>query len=130
MSPADAATIDRPDRPIPAAPAPVRGALGRLLRSELRLVLGRRRNLVLLVGLSLVPVLLGTVLFLAQDTALGGQGPGFISRVTGNGLFLVVAALFVCLPFLLPLTVGIASGDAVAGSRALTSVWQRPAKRS
>lgn len=99
----------------PQAPAPVRGAAWRLLRSELRLVLGRRRNIVLLVGLSLVPLLLGTVLFLAQDTALGGQGPGFIGRVTGNGLFLVVAALFVCLPFLLPLTVGIASGDAVAG---------------
>jgi ABC-2 type transport system permease protein len=125
MSPADAAMLGRPgrlersDAPAPAAvPVPVRGALGRLLRSELRLVLGRRRNLVLIGGLSLVPVLLGTVLFLAQDTALGGQGPGFISRVTGNGLFLVVAALFVCLPFLLPLTVGIAAGDAVAGEAA------------
>ena len=44
-----------------------------------------------------------------------GQGPGFIGRVTGNGLFLVVASLFLCLPFLLPLTIGIASGDAIAG---------------
>ncbi|WP_421740195.1 ABC transporter permease [Cellulomonas sp.] len=95
--------------------APRRGSLLRLVRSELRLVLGRRRNIVLLVGLSLVPLLLGTVLFLTQDTALDGQGPGFVGRVTGNGLFLVIASLFVCLPFLLPLTIGIASGDAIAG---------------
>ena len=98
-----------------AAPSAVRGSLLRLVRSELRLVLGRRRNQVLLVGLALVPLLLGTVLFLSQDTALQGQGPGFVGRVTGNGLFLVVASLFVCLPFLLPLTIGIASGDAIAG---------------
>lgn len=100
---------------VEAVPAAGRGALGRLLRSELALVFGRRRNIALLVGLSCVPLLLGTVLWVTQDSALGGQGPGFISRVTGNGLFLVVAALFMCLPFLLPLTTGIASGDAIAG---------------
>src|SRR5690349_474222 len=94
---------------------PVRGAFGRLLRSELRLVLGRRRNLVLLSGLGAVPLLLGLVVFFTRDTAMAGEGPGFIGRVTENGLFLVVASVFVCLPFLLPLTVGIASGDAVAG---------------
>ena len=91
------------------------GAGRRLLAGELRLVFGRRRNAVLLAGLAAVPLLLGTVLFIAQDTAMGGQGPGFVDRVTGNGLFLVVAALFMCLPFLLPLTVGIAAGDAIAG---------------
>src|SRR4051794_12282093 len=95
--------------------APVRGALGRLARSELRLVFGRRRNLVLLLGLSMVPLVLGTVLFATRDSALGGQGPAFIGNVPGNGLFLVIASLFLCLPFLLPLTIGIASGDAVAG---------------
>ncbi|MCU1431164.1 MAG: transporter permease [Actinotalea sp.] len=91
------------------------GAGWRLLTAELRLVFGRRRNITLLVGLACVPLLLGTVLWVAQDSALGGQGPGFVDRVTGNGLFLVVAALFMCLPFLLPLTTGIASGDAIAG---------------
>lgn len=101
--------------PPPAPVARRRGAWGRLMRSELRLVFGRRRNQVLLAGLAAVPLLLGTVLFVTQDSALGGQGPGFVGRVTGNGLFLVVAALFLCLPFLLPLTIGIASGDAVAG---------------
>ncbi|MGN8245919.1 ABC transporter permease [Cellulomonas soli] len=93
----------------------VRGAGWRLQRSELRLVLLRKRTLALLAGLSLVPLLLGLVLFFTQDSALGGQGPGFVARVTGNGLFLVVASLFLCLPFLLPLTVGIVAGDAIAG---------------
>ncbi|MGY4645812.1 ABC transporter permease [Cellulomonas sp. URHB0016] len=97
------------------APVAVRGSFGRLLRSELRLVLGRRRNVVLLAGLAAVPLLLGLVLFLTRDSALGEQGPGFVGKVTENGIFLVVASIFVCLPFLLPLTIGIASGDAVAG---------------
>ncbi|QGQ19812.1 ABC transporter permease subunit [Cellulomonas sp. JZ18] len=121
MSPAETATAAAPPPGSPTAPddaAPRRGALGRLLRSELGLVLGRRRNVVLLVGLALVPVLLGLVLFLTQDTALAGQGPPFVTRVTGNGLFLVVASLFLCLPFLLPLTIGITAGDAVAGEAA------------
>ena len=100
--------------PAPTA-SPRPGAWSRLLRSELRLVFGRRRNIALLAGLAAVPLLLGTVLFVTQDSALGGQGPGFVGRVTGNGLFLVVAALFMCLPFLLPLTIGIASGEAIAG---------------
>ena len=94
---------------------PSRGAVLRLLGSELRLVFGRRRNIVLLAGLAAVPVLLGLVLFIAQDSAFAGQGPGFVGRVTGNGLFLVVASLFMCLPFLLPLTVGIVAGDTIAG---------------
>lgn len=96
-------------------PSPQRGATGRLVRSELRLVFGRRRNQVLLAGLAMVPLLIGLMIWLTQDTSTSGEGPGFIGRVAQNGLFLVVAALFLCLPFLLPLTVGIASGDSLAG---------------
>lgn len=91
------------------------GSFGRLLRSELRLLFGRRRTLALLAGLGAVPLLLSVVLFIAQGSGLEGQGPGFIGRVTGNGLFLVIAALFMCLPFLLPLTIGITAGDSIAG---------------
>lgn len=99
------------------AGAPVRrgSAAARLLRSELRLVFGRVRNIVLLAGLAAVPVLIGIVLFVTQDSPVAGQGPPFLDRVTGNGLFLVFAALVSCLPFLLPLCVAIVSGDAVAG---------------
>lgn len=117
MSLADAAPSTALAEPLGFGPVPVarRGARWRLLSSELRLVFGRRRNLALLALLSAVPLLLGAVLYVAQDSGLSGQGPGFVGRVTGNGLFLVVAALFMCLPFLLPLTIGIASGDAIAG---------------
>lgn len=92
-----------------------RGSFWRLLRSDLRLLFGRKRTLALLAGLAAVPLLLAIVLFVTQNSAMAGQGPGFIGRVTGNGLFLVIAALFMCLPFLLPLTIGITAGDAIAG---------------
>ncbi|WP_159620953.1 ABC transporter permease [Ruania rhizosphaerae] len=110
MSPAETAT--------PTTAPRTGGGVRHLLGSELRLVFGRRRNVVLLLGLAAVPILLGVVIFITQDTVVGSQGPGFIGRVAGNGLFLVVAALFTCLPFLLPLTIGIVSGDAIAGEAA------------
>lgn len=98
-----------------AAVVAVRGSFARLLGSELRLVLGRRRNQLLLALLALVPLLLGVMLAVVNDSAAAGQGPGFISRVSENGLFLVITSLFLCLPFLLPLGVSIATGDAIAG---------------
>ncbi len=95
---------------------PRRGAWGRLLRSELRLVFGRRRNQALLAGLAAVPLLLAVVLAVARGSVVDAQSAGgLLARVTGNGLFLVVTSLFLCLPFLLPLTTGVAAGDALAG---------------
>ena len=94
---------------------PRRGATGRLLAAELRLVLGRRRNQVFVAGLGLVPALLGLMLYLTRDDPRTSEGPGFLTQATNNGVFLVVASLFMCLPFLLPLTVALATGDAVAG---------------
>lgn len=118
MSTAENAAADAASPPWAPQAAPRAGrGLGRILGAELRLVFGRLRNLVLLGGLAAVPVLLGVVLFMTQDS-LGGQGPGFIAQVTGNGLYLVVAALFVCLPFLLPLAIAVVAGDAVAGEAA------------
>ena len=105
--------------PLVEAPAPRRarrGAFGRLLRSELRLVFGRRRNQVLLLGLGVVPLLIALAVYLTNDGPQGdGGGPPFSERVSSNGLFLVFTALAVSLPLFLPLTVGIVSGDAVAG---------------
>ncbi len=110
MSLAEAA---RPARPGPAQVVP--GAFGRLLRSELRLVFGRRRNLVLLAGLAVIPLLIAVAIALSDDGPEAGEGPPFLSRVSSNGLFLVFTALTVSLPLFLPLTVGVVSGDAVAG---------------
>ena len=113
MSSADAPALVR------TTPAPVvrrRGVpTGRLLRSELRLLFGRRRNQALLVVLALLPVLIGIAIRVSNGPSEPGEGPPFLERVSGNGLFLSFTGLAVVVPFFLPLTVGVVSGDAVAG---------------
>jgi ABC-2 type transport system permease protein len=86
----------------------------RLLRSELALVFGRRRNLALLVVLAAVPVVLGIVLKLSTQPA-SGEGPAFLGQVTGNGVFLAFLALVVELTLVLPLAVAVVAGDSIAG---------------
>ncbi len=99
--------------PATSPPIRYRGAFLRLYRGEVRLVLGRRRNLALLMVLAVVPVLIGVAVFLS--TPRGGEGPQFLGQITGNGLFLVFTALTVSLPFFLPLVVGVVAGDSIAG---------------
>ncbi|MCL2424513.1 MAG: ABC transporter permease subunit, partial [Micrococcales bacterium] len=66
-----------------------------------------------------VPVALGLVLYLTRHDPSASEGsPLLLAQATQNGVFLAVASLFICLPFLLPLTVALASGDAVAGEAA------------
>ncbi|HTS97138.1 MAG TPA: ABC transporter permease subunit [Streptosporangiaceae bacterium] len=107
--------------PVPAGGAAVLSAVRhwlRLLRSELGLVFGRRRNLALLAVLAAVPVLLGLVLRLSHGGGGGGgngQGPAFLSQVTGNGVFLAFLALVVESTLILPLAVAVVAGDAIAG---------------
>ena len=103
-----------PDLSTPFAPVQRhRGAFGRLYRSEVHLVLRRRRNLALLAVLAVIPILIGVAVDVS--TPRGGDGPQFLGQVTGNGLFLVFTALTVCLPFFLPLVVGVVAGDSIAG---------------
>ncbi len=103
---------------VPAVRAP-RLVSTRLLRSELRLVFGRRRNQALLVALACVPVLIAVAIRLSAGSPRrgggGGGGPAFISQIAGNGLFVAFTALVVTLPLFLPLAVSVASGEAVAG---------------
>jgi len=104
---------------VATAPAPAvrtrRAPSSRLLRSELRLLFGRRRNQILLVVLALVPVLVGVAIRVSTGEAEPGDGPPFLDRVSGNGLFLAFTGLATVVPFFLPLTLGVVSGDAVAG---------------
>ena len=111
------------DVAVPAAlsqPAAVARWL-RLLRSELRLTFGRKRNLVLLAVLAAVPVLLGLVLRFSSGASNGGggggngNGPAFLSQVTGNGVFLAFLTLVVESTLILPLVVAIVTGDSIAG---------------
>lgn len=104
MSSADALVLPRPR---------YRGAFWRLYKSEVRLVLGRRRNLALLLVLSVIPLLIGIAVYLSQPRR--GEGPPFLGDISGNGLFLVFTALSVGMPFFLPLVIGVVSGDSIAG---------------
>ena len=91
-----------------APPQPVRRARvsSRLFRSELRLLFGRRRNQALLVVLALMPVLIGIAIRVSNGPSEPGEGPPFLERVSGNGLFLTFTGLAAVVPFFLPLTVG------------------------
>ena len=86
----------------------------RFLRSELRLIFGRWRNLALLAVLAGIPVLIGVALKLSGPGG-GGGGPAFLDQVAGNGVFLAFASLTVLLTLVLPLTMAVVSGDSMAG---------------
>lgn len=94
-----------------------RGAFLRLYRSEMWLLLRRRRNQILLAVLALVPLLIGIAVKISSPRA--GEGPNFIGRITGNGLFLVFTAITVSIPFFLPLIISVVAGDAIAGEAGL-----------
>jgi ABC-2 type transport system permease protein len=85
----------------------------RFLRSELKIIFGRRRNVAGLGVLAAVPVILAIAVRVSAPSQ--GGGPDFISAITGNGLFVAFAALAVELPLFLPLAVSAISGDSVAG---------------
>jgi ABC-2 type transport system permease protein len=87
----------------------------RLLRSEMRLVFRRRRNLAILGVLACAPLLLGIAIKIGGGGDGGGGGPAFIGQITRNGLFLAFTSLVVTLPLFLPLAVSVVSGESVAG---------------
>jgi ABC-2 type transport system permease protein len=96
---------------------PVRAVSGRFLRSELRLIAGRRRNQVGLAALAAVPIILAVALKVAAPDRgdRGGGGPDFVAQIAGNGFFVALAALGVELSLFLPIAVAMLAGDAVAG---------------
>ncbi|MET0965631.1 MAG: ABC transporter permease subunit [Nakamurella sp.] len=93
--------------------AATRGPSSRFLRSELRLIFGRRRNIAGLAVLAAVPIIIGLATRYSGDGG-GGDG-GFIGQAANNGLFVGLAALTVELPLFLPLAVACISGDTIAG---------------
>lgn len=85
----------------------------RFLRSELKIIFGRRRNIAGLGVLAAVPVILAVSARLSSSGQVGG--PDFVSAIVGNGLFVAFGALALELPLFLPLAVSAISGDSVAG---------------
>jgi ABC-2 type transport system permease protein len=85
----------------------------RFLRSELKIIFGRRRNIAGLGVLAAVPVILAVSIRLSSSGQTGE--PNFIGAITGNGLFVAFAALALELPLFLPLAISAISGDSIAG---------------
>src|SRR4051794_30665665 len=102
--PATASTVVR--RPV-AAVSP------RFLRSELRLMLGRRRNQAGLLVLAAVPVLIAVTV--KNSSRPGSDAPDFFRSITDNGLFVALAALTIEIGLFLPLAVAVVAGDSIAG---------------
>jgi ABC-2 type transport system permease protein len=87
----------------------------RLLRSELRLVFRRLRNLALLAALAALPILLGIALRLAAPRGGGGPESSFVDQLAGNGVFLAFIAITIMIALVLPLAIAVVSGDSMAG---------------
>lgn len=87
----------------------------RLLRSELWLIFGRRRNWAGLAVLAAVPVVIAVAVRVADPQPGSSSGPDFFAGITSNGFFVALAALTACLPLFFPLAVAAIAGDSIAG---------------
>jgi ABC-2 type transport system permease protein len=115
-------TVDVPAPADPALAMPVRRhparAWLRLFRAELRLVFGRRRNMLLLAVTVVFPVVIGIALRVAAPQPQNGRnGPGvaFFNQLAGNGVFMAFIALSTLILLVLPVVVAVVAGDSVAG---------------
>src|SRR3954452_15493710 len=107
------------DAPTPATTPyvvrrPVAAGSPPFLRSELRLMLGRRRNQAGLLVLAAVPVLI-SVSVKSSLSKPGADAPNFFRSITENGLFVALAALTIEMGLFLPLAVAVVAGDSIAG---------------
>lgn len=90
-------------------------SIGRFFASELRLIMGRRRNQAGLLVLAAMPVCLGIAVRLTESNPRGDGPPNFVDDIVGNGVFLAFAALTFELTLFFPLAIAMVSGDAIAG---------------
>jgi len=93
----------------------------RFLRSELRLIFGRRRNQAGMGILAVVPLIIAIAVKVSTPSA--GRGPDFFASITSNGLFVPMAALTLEMGLFLPLAVGAISGDSISGEANIGS-WR------
>lgn len=84
----------------------------RFARSELSMIFRRRRNIVLLSVLALVPVLICAAV---RASGRAGRSGSIFGGIAENGLFAALAAFLAAGPLLLPLVVSVVAGDSIAG---------------
>jgi ABC-2 type transport system permease protein len=88
----------------------------RFLRSELAMIFRRRRNLALLVVLACIPILIAVAIKVSGGTNGGdGNGGALFGSITDNGVFVAFSALFVVIPFFLPMAVSVVAGESISG---------------
>lgn len=87
----------------------------RLLVSELRLMLGRRRNQLGLLVLAAPPLIMAWVMRETGGPGGHGESGGLFSLVSSSGLLIPVIALTAEVTMFLPLAIGMLCGDAIAG---------------
>lgn len=134
MTAQDQVAAHAPATPGTTAPADVlparrRAPLGRLLRAEVRWIFRRPRTLVVLGLLVLLPVVTGVAVDLTLDGSApvdvgppggapgaGGGPPIFVTMAT-SAFVLPLGSLMTLLMLMLPLTVAMAGGDALAGEQ-------------
>jgi len=87
---------------------------GRLLLSEIGMVLRRRRNQLMLLALVAIPVIIGVAVKLTTEPGANGEG-GLIGGITNNGIFVAFTALVVVIPVFLPMAVSVVVGESIAG---------------
>jgi ABC-2 type transport system permease protein len=85
----------------------------RFFASELMLIFGRRRNWVGGLILAAVPILIAIAV--KANPPSGGDAGNFLNQITGNGIFVALAALVLEMPLFLPIAVASIAGDSVAG---------------
>ncbi len=86
-----------------------------MIAVELRLLLRRRRVWLCWALLCALPALVAVLLATTHLVPPPGQGAQFLSAVVNDGQLFPAAALALDLPVLLPITVAIVAGDAIAG---------------
>jgi ABC-2 type transport system permease protein len=101
-------------RHAPRVARPAAAASARLLGSEMRLILGRRRNRAGVLVLAAVPILVA-VAIRVSGPGDAGEGPTLVSAVTSNGIFVALTAMSVEMALFLPLAVAVLAGDTIAG---------------
>ena len=89
------------------------------VRREIVKVLFQKRTYVGWAGLLAVPVIMTLALRLSASKPPSGEGPPFFSSITGNGIFVPVAALATLSFFLLPLVSSMTGSFVVAGEAEL-----------
>jgi len=98
---------------------PMAGSVWGPLRREWIKLLFTRRTYVIWAGLLAIPGLITLALKLADSPPGPGEGPEFLSRIVGNGMYVPLASLAALLPFFLPLAAIMVASYMIAGEAEL-----------